>query len=1766
MFRSAPATQGVRLLFLVVVLADTVVAADDAEFAFNLLSDVAPVLALFGEQFAKQFMSESLTWFDHLVFAMVPLGILTAITGAIRVHGPRVARSFIGRARESRAVAEIEIMSSTSEEVCELFNGNSIVRAMGKPKITQLLVFPKRYFDLEEEYRKFDNSLRYTKLESTAEMPGDKSCGIHSLETAEEKTIMTRKSMSYLIICALSNLADDFNHVEYQSRSAAWVQEHLNKLLELFRWRRGSANTDVENTHKRAKSSRDEAETVLPGPPNLQLNLSSDFSDQGMLKKGHEIVLAAIAAVILQTGLIALAAVTAYRLSTGSSSLMESKPYGFPCYLAGSVLLSLGTGICSIIVEHSTIEHCWEVSQDDETEERRPRLIWLQQNQTVNDQAFDGFVILAGAKRRVITSRRRNPLDIPQSNHENKEHIPSSEGVNRITEKANKMFWQWLTVGAALSAGLGFTAQFMGLRGLGFPCSIAQIGAIFLMALVRAGVRRRLGRIPTHHSAFKGHELDLLATQIVFSSKLRQFSWLKRERHNSSEWQQLPSKFCCWEVITPKFAKTEPFVFHGYEKNDINPPLGTLSSQQLVRVRERLGDLCKWTSKSSEGSLLLAQSIELFLNTFFPPASHQEEGGEGEKQIDSLDWWIEASRPTLDGERDTKDVVHIPINREKDGSKWRVEIGKIDSLLSLWMATIVARRSDDTNSTNDLRAFPKHSNQAKADWRRIRAGHDLSYSFYRIIGNNLTNSILKRDISWWVDSRVAEQSDSKWKGHGLARNDDVDFVIGFNGISCNGTVIIAAVEVGSKPLIFIDTVGELAMISKATLPTILTQHLFTHFMWTISTRLPKNILNSHPGSDQDEVMIEGAQTFEPSNFAQSWPRIRLNHHRLTEVVALSSARLLPNEVILKLMPRVGPYQEWVKTAACYRELLGTIETDQVDEQDKISVAIVTHTMDFVSFAYEPYDKPASPTVELDEASFAPELDGQLRTIVKKLASPRFSAIMEKLAPVYERQDRLKMFESIFRRYDAWKAAANNLKESKNLDETFAENILGFSQQHCQAFSSTKSRLGLMITHEVMANESSTTVRDIFGRSPFNYLDSYNRIKILSIFGSELKENLGRFCKLVDNLGRNPLQIVAQGGAHVTFEVMFDILSNESKKSVIYASGMDDMTTLHLVSKSGNIDSFNLIAPWIKPLLSKTDLWGRQAIHVAAKYGHDDITAKLLDLGSRPDQVDETGKTPFDYFVETKKGSRTGNVTEQKTTGDSSSDDLSRKGVTLSEEDSALFLKFATKDRNCRYSHGKTLLHSAVEILSESIFKKMVDEMKFDMEAQDDDGQTPLHRAILASATGVAQALIEVYGVCKSTKDTRNNTPLMFAVRKNLRVVAEALLAGSDPCAIDETNVDGQSAIHWANTREMAEFLVEQQCSMLITDKRGRTALHTAIYERREDVALYLLELEPGPEPPSWINNESLLIKVCRHDFPTLIPKILERWPEIINEADKIYGQSPLSWACEENHDKVVEALLANPEIDVNKVASGWRNYTPLHLAVRSNSSKVLKLLLGHKSIRPDVKDASDRTPLRLAADSEHFDLAQQLLVHRGTSFEEIVRYYQEFISDLPSTHIFIPLNVLQRDENKSKVSEAMVQIFNDIMEPNTLEPVKVFTMALKGGAWKKFDFPYCVVAPLGVPELVETLKEQDADFKGLDEDNWSSADYVQRFDRTGELSTIVAHLQNLVRDKTSEAKVPMTLAWADYKEAIQVTPCDSHNDCSKVHGMVYSFTHRENWT
>lgn len=56
-----------------------------------------------------------------------------------------------------------------------------------------------------------------------------------------------------------------------------------------------------------------------------------------------------------------------------------------------------------------------------------------------------------------------------------------------------------------------------------------------------------------------------------------------------------------------------------------------------------------------------------------------------------------------------------------------------------------------------------------------------------------------------------------------------------------------------------------------------------------------------------------------------------------------------------------------------------------------------------------------------------------------------------------------------------------------------------------------------------------------------------------------------------------------------------------------------------------------------------------------------------------------------------------------------------------------------------------------------------------------------------------------------------------------------------------------------------------------------------------------------------------------------------------------------------------------------------KGQTGLHLAIRDNSPKVVAVLLAHPAVRVDAPNASDETPLMLAALKGNLDAAQRLL-------------------------------------------------------------------------------------------------------------------------------------------------------------------------------------------
>jgi len=145
------------------------------DFANNFATDLAPILVLFGEQATKQFLSESTSIWDTIIFGIAPIGVITAVVSAVRLYGSSSLKAFIGRAQEAHGVAEAELCSSTSDDVCELWSNGGICRVFGRPLILEFFRINKPTSD--DFYPRFvDGS---TAVDTTT----PPSCGMYPPKT-----------------------------------------------------------------------------------------------------------------------------------------------------------------------------------------------------------------------------------------------------------------------------------------------------------------------------------------------------------------------------------------------------------------------------------------------------------------------------------------------------------------------------------------------------------------------------------------------------------------------------------------------------------------------------------------------------------------------------------------------------------------------------------------------------------------------------------------------------------------------------------------------------------------------------------------------------------------------------------------------------------------------------------------------------------------------------------------------------------------------------------------------------------------------------------------------------------------------------------------------------------------------------------------------------------------------------------------------------------------------------------------------------------------------------------------------------------------------------------------------------------------------------------------------------------------------------------------------------------------------------------------------
>lgn len=353
-------------------------------------------------------------------------------------------------------------------------------------------------------------------------------------------------------------------------------------------------------------------------------------------------------------------------------------PWAFPLTLAGTVLLCTGMFLCAFLVERSTSERIFSWKGPADTVP--PSIYWLQAgNQTIGDQTFDAFAHRSRPQR-YTTSRKLEPSEF-------REAMKFSEDV---------LVWV-----AVVITMIGFILQFIGLRGMHSAVSLFQLGAMLIMALLRAGLRtKRLGPDENDLKGFRdnisGHELDWLVIQIGED-------YVGKRRENSTQssveepgiWEPVGSSEWANLTIKPGLQENEAL---GEENCELN------HAARILEYRVRLARLTstevaissRWSIEKIETrqqAIKLQRALEDVTKILFTDSNLREVAWKDRR----IFFWPIRCRvqlPQFESGESTSvgHSVYLTLRNSNDGHSdiWNFDQSELEAVLGLWSWSLKA--------------------------------------------------------------------------------------------------------------------------------------------------------------------------------------------------------------------------------------------------------------------------------------------------------------------------------------------------------------------------------------------------------------------------------------------------------------------------------------------------------------------------------------------------------------------------------------------------------------------------------------------------------------------------------------------------------------------------------------------------------------------------------------------------------------------------------------------------------------------------------------------------------------------------------------------------------------------------------------------------------------------------------------------------------------------------------------------------------------------
>lgn len=1242
------------------------------------------------------------------------------------------------------------------------------------------------------------------------------------------------------------------------------------------------------------------------GPDASAPNLSLNCHDR--VGRG-EIYLAAALGIVLQISALIFSSLITYYQNIRSSFKKEDKfadGYAFPCAAIGTLCLAVGLFLCAAVVEQSTDETCYTTTDEG----TKIWVVWLQKSHITNDQVFKPFAIYPGNYRQFFMTSRRKSRSRKQGPHESSS---DEETPNRILEI--------MAITGTVVSLVGFGVQFVGLRGLHWSSSIAQLGAIIIMTIARAWVRRGLAQPPISSSVTPDFELDWFALSLTKPATASWRSDKKDEGHAKGK-KELPND---WAVCSgqskdyKKFAPLEKVTDPNVSQESLPGKFSSARSnaQRVVRVRKQLGDLANWKGPASEEAVRLSEAIEVVAKALLPHSR------------DKFTWSLHINQGS---EQTEPQIVCLLIEWREGG--WKVDAGTIEAAMSLWMHSI--RTHEDTT----INTGSAQDTKSGIERLRSQAGRE---SGLRLYGSCELRNRIERDLQWWMPEATTDifafQSVPNYiEHHGISKRR----VVGFAGsVATNGQAPVKqnTHSSGAMP-------DSSQSVYSGTETGCRACEATTSLLEKSDSDMPDDLESEkHDGGNDDKTQGVRFEAKAPA-------------HTGTLAIPCNDPleKLLSRDLMLSFIMAVAQLPEVYTQKAAARGSVDNYSFLNDPKDLKLHNEQITNLVrDLEKTGYgNPSEIWVDIILPLSIRNKMTDLTTVVQTARERAREHELNRDWENLVQI------CSWLLDVSAKLDPDRDCAQPLAVSICLDilrrMDNAVKLVKFEMKADDLqLSNSRDLLVEMFCRQRLSN-SIHFFRLIEARR--EDWDEELLRKVLQIPSVSIDE--ARLEDFPESFKITSIHRVAMGGEGDEFNA--ETVPNNLEVNAFDEDSLGWTFYHYLMARKipvpeTTIFGFRLSSS--RRIPQSVDFRGWTILHYACQNADVLMVDHLLENKAAIAASGNDGVTPIHCAIQ----------------------NPSRKIIDLFTAESRPRLKYVCESQGgpkMRDCNGRSPAHWAA--IEGSI--DWAEVVKYDVHLKDKFGLTALHLAVIYGQAELLRFLVNKFGSGKDDLSggqysSQRYSPLHYALVHQKDDMVQILVdAGAD---IQLPSIDGETPLHLADTKRSVELLVEKGANLEAQDDRGHTPLQHAVLHKQEAVSWLL---EAGAEVDATDRNGfTPLYGAIIWGHKSVVPVLLAKGADItfLSPHDALNaGRSPLQLAVSQGHLDIVEALSDHDREAFKKAVLIQNNAgdNPLHTAAyRSKlrdgaidtSVSILRKLL---SISPDtginVRNQYGETPLGIA--------------------------------------------------------------------------------------------------------------------------------------------------------------------------------------------------------